>query len=41
MKFRSSSLYFAAIIGATLIVSPVHAETRVTYKSAKSASSYY
>ncbi len=41
MKFRSSSLYFAAIIGATLIVSPVHAETRVTYKSAKSTSSYY
>ncbi len=41
MKFKSSSLYFAAIIGATLIVSPVHAETRVTYKSAKSTSSYY
>ena len=31
----------AAIAGIILVVSPVQAETRVTYKSAKSTSSYY
>ncbi|MDA9983109.1 TAXI family TRAP transporter solute-binding subunit [Gammaproteobacteria bacterium] len=41
MKLSFGSLCGAAIVGASLIVSPVQAETRVTYKSAKSTSSYY
>jgi TRAP transporter TAXI family solute receptor len=41
MKFSFGSICGAAIVGASLIVSPVQAETRVTYKSAKSTSSYY
>ena len=41
MKFSFGSICGAAILGASLIVSTVQAETRVTYKSAKSTSSYY
>jgi hypothetical protein len=41
IKRSFGSLCGAAIVGASLIVSPVQAETRVTYKSAKSTSSYY
>ena len=41
MKLSFGSVCGAAIVGASLIVSTVQAETRVTYKSAKSTSSYY
>ena len=41
MKFRFGAFCSVAVVAASLIVSTVQAETRVTYKSAKSTSSYY
>lgn len=41
MKLRFGTFCSAAVVAASLIVPTVQAETRVTYKSAKSTSSYY
>lgn len=41
MKFTTASLCLVAAVATTAAFAPVQAETRVTYKSAKSTSSYY